>query len=281
MLKTPKPTPALPAIPTVEIPIPPSLGSPESSCTSPSNMSYPPYSPYRSLALVYHEPILKENPDRFVIFPIEHLDLWNFYKKAQASFWNAEEIDLSKDCKYLDKLKQLERQYIFKILAFFATSDGIVNENLCQNFANEVQYPEARCFYGFQIMMENIHNETYSLLIVDIYIDDNKLKCDLFCGIKMNSCICNKADWTLTWCDPRQAAFAERLITFAALEGIFFSSSFCAIFWLKKCSLMPGLCFANELISQDEGLHCDFACHLHCAHLAHPATPLQIQQIVV
>jgi ribonucleoside-diphosphate reductase beta chain len=202
-----------------------------------------------------------------------HPDLWNFYKKAQESFWNAEEIDLSKDCKCLDKLKQSERQYIFKILAFFATSDGIVNESLCQNFLNEVQCPEAHCFYGFQIMMENIHNKMYSLLI-DTYVDDNKLKRDLFHGTDMNSCICNKADWTLTWCEPHQATFAERLIAFAAVEGIFFSGSFCAIFWLKKCGLMPVLCFANELISRDKGLHCDFACHLHCAHLAHPATPL-------
>ena len=215
----------------------------------------------------------------FVIFPIEHPDLWIFYKKAQASLWTAEEIDLSKDCDCLTKLKQLEREYIFKILAFFAASDGIVNENLCQNFVNEVQYPEAHCFYGFQIMMENIHNEMYSLLI-DTYVDDKQMKWDLFHGIETNTCICNKADWTLTWCDPCQATFAECLIAFAAIKGIFFSGSFCAIFWLKKCGLMPGLCFANELISQDEGLHCDFACHLHCAHLACPATPLWIWQIV-
>jgi ribonucleoside-diphosphate reductase beta chain len=180
---------------------------------------------------------------------------------------------LSKDCECLAKLKQSEREYIFKILAFFAARNGIVNENLCQNFVNEVQYPEAHCFYGFQIMMENIHNETYSLLI-DTYVDDKQMKRDLLCGIKTNTCIHNKADWSLTWCNPRQATFAERLIAFAAVKVIFFSGSFCAIFWLKKCCLMPGRCFANELISRDEGLLCDFACHLHCAHLAHPATPL-------
>lgn len=207
------------------------------------------------------EPILKENKDRFVLFPIKHNDIWEMYKKAEASFWTAEEIDLNPDLQDWDnKLNDDEKHFIKHVLAFFAASDGIVNENLAVNFMNEVQYPEARCFYGFQIMMENIHSETYSLLI-DSYIKDPKEKDRLFHSIDTLPCVGKKADWAIKWIG--NGTFAERLIAFAAVEGIFFSGSFCSIFWLKKRGLMPGLTFSNELISRDEGLHCDFACLLY------------------
>ena len=207
------------------------------------------------------EPILKENKDRFVLFPIEHHDIWDMYKKAEASFWTAEEIDLNPDLQdWNKKLNDDERHFIKHVLAFFAASDGIVNENLAVNFMNEVQYAEARCFYGFQIMMENIHSETYSLLI-DTYIKDNAEKDKLFHSIETLPCVGKKAAWALKWIESE--SFAERLIAFAAVEGIFFSGSFCSIFWLKKRGLMPGLTFSNELISRDEGLHCDFACLLY------------------
>jgi ribonucleoside-diphosphate reductase beta chain len=207
------------------------------------------------------EPILKENKDRFVLFPIKHHDIWEMYKKAEASFWTAEEIDLNPDLQdWENKLNDDEKHFIKHVLAFFAASDGIVNENLAVNFMNEVQYPEARCFYGFQIMMENIHSETYSLLI-DSYIKDIKEKDRLFHSIDTLPCVGKKADWALKWIG--NGSFAERLIAFAAVEGIFFSGSFCSIFWLKKRGLMPGLTFSNELISRDEGLHCDFACLLY------------------
>ncbi len=207
------------------------------------------------------EPILVENTDRFVLFPIKHADIWKFYKKAEASFWTAEEIDLSQDTvDWENKLNDDERHFIKHVLAFFAASDGIVNENLAINFLNEVQYPEARCFYGFQVMMENIHSETYSLLI-DTYIKDNAEKNHLFKAIDTLPCVKKKADWAVRWIN--KGSFAERLIAFAAVEGIFFSGSFCSIFWLKKRGLMPGLSFSNELISRDEGLHCDFACMLY------------------
>jgi ribonucleoside-diphosphate reductase beta chain len=208
-----------------------------------------------------NEPILKENKDRFVLFPIKHKDIWEMYKKAEASFWTAEEIDLNPDLQdWENKLNDDEKHFIKHVLAFFAASDGIVNENLAVNFMNEVQYPEARCFYGFQIMMENIHSETYSLLI-DSYIKDPKEKDRLFHSIDTLPCVGKKADWALKWIG--NGTFAERLIAFAAVEGIFFSGSFCSIFWLKKRGLMPGLTFSNELISRDEGLHCDFACLLY------------------
>ena len=184
------------------------------------------------------------------------------YKKAEASFWTAEEIDLAEDMKDWDGLTNNERHFVSHILAFFAASDGIVNENLCGNFATEVQSAEARCFYGFQIAVENIHSETYSLLI-DTYIKDQTDKMHLLNAIETVPCVQKKANWALQWCDSRHASFAERCIAFAAVEGIFFSGSFCAIFWLKKRGLMPGLCFSNELISRDEGLHCDFACLLY------------------
>ena len=208
-----------------------------------------------------NEPILKENKDRFVLFPIKHKDIWEMYKKAEASFWTAEEIDLNPDLQdWENKLNDDEKHFIKHVLAFFAASDGIVNENLAINFMNEVQYPEARCFYGFQIMMENIHSETYSLLI-DSYIKDPKEKDRLFHSIDTLPCVGKKAEWALKWIS--NGTFAERLIAFAAVEGIFFSGSFCSIFWLKKRGLMPGLTFSNELISRDEGLHCDFACLLY------------------
>ena len=190
------------------------------------------------------------------------LQIWQMYKKAEASFWTAEEIDLASDLKDWDALSNNERHFVSHVLAFFAASDGIVNENLSGNFATEVTSPEARCFYGFQIAVENIHSETYSLLI-DTYVKDNKQKDHLLRAIETVPCVRRKANWALQWCDANHASFAERMIAFAAVEGIFFSGSFCAIFWLKKRGLMPGLCFSNELISRDEGLHCDFACLLY------------------
>jgi ribonucleoside-diphosphate reductase beta chain len=208
-----------------------------------------------------NEPILRENKDRFVLFPIKHNEIWQFYKQAEASFWTAEEIDLSADLvDWNEKLNDDERHFIKHVLAFFAASDGIVNENLAVNFMNEVQYPEARCFYGFQIMMENIHSETYSLLI-DTYIKDTAEKNRLFNAIDTVPAVKRKAEWALRWIE--KGTFQERLVSFAAVEGIFFSGSFCSIFWLKKRGLMPGLSFSNELISRDEGLHCDFACLLY------------------
>jgi ribonucleoside-diphosphate reductase beta chain len=211
--------------------------------------------------VVNDEPILRENKDRFVLFPIKHKSIWEMYKKAEASFWTAEEIDLSTDTNdWENKLNDDERYFIKNVLAFFAASDGIVNENLAVNFMNEVQYPEARCFYGFQIMMENIHSETYSLLI-DTYIKNEAEKQHLFNAIETVPSVSKKADWALRWIE--EGNFAERLVAFAAVEGIFFSGSFCSIFWLKKRGLMQGLSFSNQLISRDEGLHCDFACLLY------------------
>lgn len=210
------------------------------------------------------EPILKENKDRFVLFPIRQHEIWQFYKKAEASFWTAEEIDLSQDLKDWDSMNDGERHFIKHVLAFFAASDGIVNENLAEHFVAEVQYTEAKFFYGFQIAIENIHSETYSLLI-DTYVKDPKEKDALFHAIDTMDCVKKKAEWALRWID--KGNFQERLIAFAAVEGIFFSGSFCSIFWLKKRGLMPGLSFSNELISRDEGLHCDFACHLYTQHV--------------
>ncbi|MEC7988852.1 MAG: ribonucleotide-diphosphate reductase subunit beta [Candidatus Thermoplasmatota archaeon] len=208
------------------------------------------------------EPMLQENLDRFVLFPIQHDDIWAMYKQEQASFWTAEEIDLAEDLKDWKNLNKDEKHFIKHILAFFAASDGIVNENLVMNFSNEVCWPEARAFYGFQIMMENIHAETYSLLI-DTYIEDEKEKDHLFKALETVPSVQKKGDWAMKWLSRKRGSFAERLVAFAAVEGIFFSGSFCAIFWLKKRGLMPGLTFSNELISRDEGLHCDFACLLH------------------
>ena len=224
------------------------------------------------------EPILKENKDRFVIFPIKHHDLWEWYKKCEASFWTAEEIDLHQDLTdWSTKLNDDERYFVKHILAFFAASDGIVNENLAENFVNEVQYSEAKFFYGFQIMMENIHSETYSLLI-DTYVKDDTEKDKLFNAIEVFPAIKKKADWALKWIESD--SFAERLIAFAAVEGIFFSGAFCSIFWLKKRGLMPGLTFSNELISRDEGVHCDFAVHLHNNHLVNKVPKERIKEII-
>ena len=223
------------------------------------------------------EPILKENKSRFVLFPIQHDDIWEYYKKAEASFWTAEEIDLSQDLKDWQNLNDGERHFISHVLAFFAASDGIVNENLAENFVAEVQYTEAKFFYGFQIAIENIHSETYSLLI-DTYIKDNKEKDRLFNAIDTMPFVKKKADWALQWID--EGSFAERLIAFAAVEGIFFSGSFCSIFWMKKRGLMPGLSFSNELISRDEGLHCDFACLLYNNHLVNKLDPEKITAII-
>ena len=210
------------------------------------------------------EPILQEDPLRFVLFPIKHNDIWEMYKKHEASFWTAEEIDLSADIKDWERLNDGERHFISHVLAFFAASDGIVNENLAINFLTEVQYAEAKCFYGFQIMMENIHSETYSLLI-DTYIKNPIEKDKMLRGIDTIPCVRKKADWAMRWIE--KGTFAERLIAFAAVEGIFFSGSFCSIFWMKKRGLMPGLAFSNELISRDEGLHRDFACLLYTRHI--------------
>lgn len=226
-----------------------------------------------------NEPILEENKDRFVLFPIKHDDIWAFYKKAEASFWTAEEIDLEADAiDWENKLNDDERYFIKHVLAFFAASDGIVNENLAENFVAEVQYTEAKFFYGFQIAMENIHSETYSLLI-DTYIKNTEEKNSLFNAIDTMDCVKKKADWALRWID--EGNFAERLIAFAAVEGIFFSGSFCSIFWLKKRGLMPGLSFSNELISRDEGLHCDFACLLYNNHLNNKLSEEKVRSIIL
>ena len=225
------------------------------------------------------EPLLQDNKDRFVIFPIQHNDIWQFYKNAEASFWTAEEVDLSPDLHdWQNKLNDNERFFISRVLAFFAASDGIVNENLAINFLQEVQYPEARCFYGFQIMIENIHSEMYSLLI-DTYVKDPAEKDYLLRAIETIPCVTKKAKWALRWIT--KGSFAERLIAFAAVEGIFFSGSFCSIFWLKKRGLMPGLTFSNELISRDEGLHCDFACLLYGNHLQNKLSEETIREIIV
>jgi ribonucleoside-diphosphate reductase beta chain len=225
------------------------------------------------------EPILQENKNRFVIFPIKHHDIWEFYKSMEASFWTAEEIDLSQDLNdWNNKLSDDERYFVKHILAFFAASDGIVNENLAENFVNEVQYAEAKFFYGFQIMMENIHSETYSLLI-DTYVKDEAEKDELFNALEVFPAIKKKADWALKWIESD--SFAERLIAFAAVEGIFFSGAFCSIYWLKKRGLMPGLTFSNELISRDEGVHCDFAVHLHNHHLVNKVPKERIRSIIV
>ncbi len=225
-----------------------------------------------------NEPILQDNKDRFVLFPIKHHDMWQMYKKAEASFWTAEEIDLSQDLTdWNTKLTDDERYFIKHVLAFFAASDGIVNENLAVNFMQEVQYPEARCFYGYQIMIENIHSETYSLLI-DTYIKDPAEKNKLFHAIETVPCVTQKAEWALRWIS--NGNFNERLVAFAAVEGIFFSGSFCSIFWLKKRGLMPGLSFSNELISRDEGLHCDFACLIY-TQLVNQLGSQKVTQIII
>lgn len=224
------------------------------------------------------EPLLVDNPNRFVLFPIEHDDIWSFYKKTEASFWTAEEIDLQQDISdWEHRLNDDERHFIKHVLAFFAASDGIVNENLAEHMVREVQYTEAKFFYGFQIMMENIHSETYSLLI-DTYIKDATEKDYLLNAIEHIDCVKKKADWALRWI--KDGNFQERLIAFAAVEGIFFSGSFCSIFWLKKRGLMPGLTFSNELISRDEGMHCDFACLLYTKHIVNQLPKDTVTKII-
>jgi len=223
------------------------------------------------------EKILQENKNRFVLFPLQHHDIWDFYKKAEASFWTAEEIDLSSDLSDWEKLNEGEKHFVKHVLAFFAASDGIVNENLAENFVAEVQYTEAKFFYGFQIMMENIHSETYSLLI-DTYIKDKDEQNYLFNAIDTVPAVQKKAEWALKWIGSE--SFVERLIAFAAVEGIFFSGSFCSIFWLKKRGLMPGLSFSNELISRDEGMHTDFAVHLYNHHIENKLSRERIIEII-
>ena len=223
------------------------------------------------------EKILQENKNRFVLFPIEHHDIWDYYKKAQQVFWTAEEIDLAQDFTDWEKLNEGEQHFVKHVLAFFAASDGIVNENLAENFVSEVQYTEAKFFYGFQIMMENVHSETYSLLI-DTYIKDKEEQNHLFNAIDTVPAVQKKAEWALKWIGSE--SFVERLVAFAAVEGIFFSGSFCSIFWLKKRGLMPGLSFSNELISRDEGLHTDFAVHLYKNHIENKLSRERILEII-
>ena len=225
------------------------------------------------------DPILAVSDKRFVLLPIEYQQIWEMYKKAVASFWVAEEIDLYQDLTDWEKLSADEKHFICHVLAFFSASDGIVNENLALRFYSDVQIPEARCFYGFQIAMENIHAETYALLI-DTYINDTQEKTHLFNAIETIPCVRKKAQWAMKWIYSKQAGFATRLLAFCAVEGIFFSGSFCAIFWLKKRGLMPGLTFSNELISRDEGLHTDFACLLYNT-LQEKLPPAQVLELII
>jgi ribonucleoside-diphosphate reductase beta chain len=224
------------------------------------------------------EKILKENPGRFVIFPIEHNDIWEYYKQHQAAFWTAEEVDLTDDIRDWNKLSENEQYFIKNVLSFFAASDGIVNENLAENFYREVQYPEAKFFYGMQLAMENIHSLMYSLLI-DTYINNPKEKDECFNAIDRLPAVQKKAKWALDWIE--NASFQERLVAFAAVEGIFFSGSFCSIFWLKSRGVMPGLCNANALIFKDENLHCDFAIHLLNNHIEDKPTEKRIKEILL
>jgi ribonucleoside-diphosphate reductase beta chain len=224
------------------------------------------------------EQILKENPNRFVIFPIEYHDIWDYYKKHQSAFWTAEEVDLSGDIRDWEKLSENEKYFVKNVLSFFAASDGIVNENLAENFYREVQYPEAKFFYGFQLAMENIHSLMYSLLI-DTYINDPKEKLECFRAIEHLPAVQKKANWALNWI--KNASFQERLVAFAAVEGIFFSGSFCSIFWLKSRGIMQGLCNANALIFKDENLHCDFAIHLFNNHIENKISEKRIKEILL
>ena len=224
------------------------------------------------------EKILIENPNRFVIFPIEHNDIWEFYKQHQAAFWTAEEVDLTNDIRDWNNLTENEQYFVKNILSFFAASDGIVNENLAENFLKEVQYPEAKFFYGFQLMMENIHSLMYSLLI-DTYISNEKEKQLCFTALDNLPAVQKKAKWALDWIE--NASFQERLVAFAAVEGIFFSGSFCSIFWLKSRGIMQGLCNANSLIFKDENLHCDFAIHLVNNNLETKPSEKRIKEILL
>ena len=224
------------------------------------------------------EKILTENPGRFFIFPIEHNDIWEFYKQHQAAFWTAEEVDLTNDIRDWENLTDNEKYFIKNVLSFFAASDGIVNENLAENFYREVQYPEAKFFYGIQLAMENIHSLMYSLLI-DTYISNAKEKDECFNAIDRLPAVQKKAKWALEWIE--NASFAERLVAFAAVEGIFFSGSFCSIFWMKSRGIMQGLCNANSLIFKDENLHCDFAIHLLNNHLEEKPSEKRIKEILL
>lgn len=225
------------------------------------------------------EPLLNPSEDRLVVFPIKYPTLWEFYKKAVASFWTVEEVDLALDVRDWKKLTPEERHFVSHVLAFFASSDGIVNENLAANFYGEVQLSEARCFYAAQIFIESIHAEMYGLLI-NTYIAEPEERAKLFAATSTLPCVRRKAEWALQWTSRDRATFGERLVAFACVEGIFFSGSFCAIFWLKKRGLMPGLTFSNELISRDEGLHCDFACYQFRALLQAKPDPDTVVRIV-
>lgn len=225
-----------------------------------------------------NEILLQPEHNRLVTLPIKFNKIWKFYKNAVASFWTPEEIDLSKDMNHWEKLTKNEKHFIKNVLGFFAASDGIVNINLIDRFMKDVQIMEAKYFYTFQIMMENIHSETYALLI-DTYIKDVNEKNKLFNSIHTIPCVKKKADWALKWIESD--SFAERLIAFAAVEGIFFSGAFCSIFWLKKRGLLPGLTFSNELISRDEGMHADFAVHLHNNHIVNRVSPERIREIII
>jgi ribonucleoside-diphosphate reductase subunit M2 len=229
------------------------------------------------MAAPHPDPLLDPNPDRFVLFPIDHSDIWSMYKQAEASFWTAEEIDLAADMTDWAKLSDGDRQFVTHVLAFFAAADGIVNENLSTRFMREVQLPEARAFYGFQIAMESIHNETYSLLL-DTYVKDPIERTRLLAAHRTIPVVQKKAEWAQRWIESSES-FGQRLVAFACVEGIFFSGSFCAIFWMKKRGLMPGLTFSNELISRDEGLHTDFACLLY-TKLQQQLSPETIRDIV-
>ena len=224
------------------------------------------------------EKILNINPNRFVIFPIQYNDIWEYYKNHQAAFWTAEEVDLTNDIRDWENLSDNERFFVKNVLSFFAASDGIVNENLAENFYREVQYPEAKFFYGFQLMMENIHSLMYSLLI-DTYVSNPKEKDECFNAIDRLPAVQKKAKWALEWI--KNASFQERLVAFAAVEGIFFSGSFCSIFWLKSRGIMQGLCNANALIFKDENLHCDFAIHLLNNHVQERPTEKRIKEILL
>ena len=224
------------------------------------------------------EKILMENPNRFVIFPIQHNDIWEYYKMHQAAFWTAEEIDLTNDIRDWNNLSENEQYFIKNILSFFAASDGIVNENLAENFYREVQYPEAKFFYGMQLAMENIHSLMYSLLI-DTYISNEEEKNLCFTALDNLPAVQKKAKWALDWIE--NASFQERLVAFAAVEGIFFSGSFCSIFWLKSRGIMQGLCNANSLIFKDENLHCDFAIHLLNNHVENKPSEKRIREILL
>jgi ribonucleoside-diphosphate reductase subunit M2 len=228
--------------------------------------------------VVADEPLLRENPHRFVLFPIKYPDIWRRYKEQESSFWTLEEIDLGSDLKDWDGLNDDEQHFIKHVLAFFAASDGIVLENLAERFMTDVKIPEARCFYGFQIAMENVHSETYSTLI-ETYIRDSEEKKRLFEAIETVPCIQQKASWAMRWIKSTDV-FAERLVAFAAVEGIFFSGSFCSIFWLKKRGLMPGLTFSNELISRDEGMHTDFACLLYERYIVNKLSDARVHEII-